>query len=303
MSRLVFSLFFILASFALVPKMAWSAACCGGGLSVPTLIISDDRAQFSGAYGVTYVTVDNVDYQGIWRRWDQHQNVQTLKMEGAHIISDRWQVGASVPVISRQYGDHSYSGLGDIATSLSYEYLSDWDYNPYRPKGIGFIQLNLPTGKARAESEVGGLDSRGNGLWALGAGTLLSKAWAVWDVFVLLEWHRSFEKTINTSLLQGTVQPGSGANMGLGCGYNWLKYRAGFSLTQTLEDAMIIKSNNINIEQGLERWTTLGLAFSYLHGESWSWTVSYTDQTVFGDPLNTSLGKGLGVQLQHRWAR
>lgn len=298
MLRLVFSLLFVLAT-----NYAWSAACCGGGLSVPTMIISDDRAQFSTSYGVTHVTVDNVDDQGIWRRWDQHQSVQTLKIEGAHILADRWQVGASIPVITRQYGDQTFSGLGDIATSLSYEYLSDWNYNPYRPKGIGFIQLNLPTGKSRADSEVGGLDSRGNGFWALGAGTMLSKSWAIWDVFVLLEWHRSFEKSVNTSLVQGTVYPGYGSNLGFGFGYNWAMYRAGFSLTQTQEDTMEIKSNNINIKQGFERWSTMGVSFSYLQGESWSWTVTYSDQTLFGDPLNTSLGKSLGLQLQHRWSR
>ncbi len=298
MLRLVFSLSILLAAHS-----SWSAACCGGGLSVPTMIISDDKAQFSTSYGVTNVMIDNVDDQGIWRRWDQHQTVQTLKIEGAHILTDRWQVGASIPVVTRQYSDQTYSGLSDIAASLSYEYLSDWNYNPYRPKGIGFIQLNLPTGKSRADSEVGGLDSRGNGFWALGAGTMLSKSWTIWDVFVLFEWHRSFEKSVNTSLIQGTVYPGSGSNLGFGFGYNWSMYRAGFSLTQTQEDAMDIKTKNINIRQGRERWATMGLSLSYLRDEFWSWTASYSDQTLFGDPLNTSLGKSLGVQFQHRWAR
>lgn len=299
MSQLLFSFIIIV----LGARTVWAAACCGGGLSVPTIIISDDKAQFSASYGVTDVTIDNVDSQGIWRRWDQHQKVQTLKIEGAHILADRWQAGVSVPVVTRQYGEQSYSGLGDVATSLSYEYLSDWNYNPYRPKGIGFLQLNLPTGKSRADSEVGGLDSRGNGFWSVGAGTMLSKSWTVWDVFMMLEWHRSFGKNINTSMIQGEVRPGNGSNIGFGFGYNWSMYRAGFSVTQTSEDAIKIESVNGTTEQGLERWATMALSFSYLQSETWSWTLSYADQTVFGDPLNTSLGKSLGIQIQHRWAR
>lgn len=296
----------LLSSFFLVilsANYAWSAACCGGGLSVPTMIISDDKAQFSASYGNTQVTVDNVDAQGIWRQWDQHQQVQTIKLEGAHIIGDRWQVGASLPVMTRQYGGVSYSGLGDIATSLSYEYLSDWNYNPYRPKGIGFVQGIIPTGKSRVDSEVGGLDSRGNGFWAIGAGTMLTKSWTVWDVFVSLEWHRSFAKNVNTSLVQGTVRPGRGSNIGFGAGYNWLAYRAGFSLTRTQEDPIETTLASSHSWQGEERWDTMTLTLSFLQNEQWSWTMSYSDQTVFGDPLNTSLGKSLGIQWQLRWAR
>tara|TARA_B110001454_G_scaffold219191_1_gene251108 strand:+ start:24712 stop:25623 length:912 start_codon:yes stop_codon:yes gene_type:complete len=298
--RLLFNLFLLLV----FREAAFSAACCGGGMSVPTIIIGDDRAQLSASYGRMDVSVDNVDSQGVWRRWEQHQNVQTLKLEGAHIIGDRWQAGVSLPVVNRKYGSDSYSGLGDIATSLSYEYLSDWNYNPYRPKGIGFIQGIVPTGKSRADSEVGGLDSRGNGFWAIGAGTMLTKSWSLFDVFVMLEWHRSFEKNVATSTVQGKVVPGRGSNLGFGLGYNWAMYRAGFSLTRTQEDPIETQFNAGGSSwQGQERWDTMGLSFSYLQGEEWSWTVSYSDQTVFGDPLNTSLGKSLGIQLQHRWAR
>lgn len=303
MLRLLSSWFLLFA----FQDTAHSAACCGGGMSVPTMIISDDRAQFSASFGHLDVAVDYVDSQGIWRRWEQHQSVQTIKLEGAHIISDRWQAGVSLPIISRHYGNENYSGLGDIATSLSYEYLSDWNYNPYRPKGIGFIQAMIPTGKSRSDSEVGMLDSRGNGFWAIGAGIILTKSWLMWDMFVLLEWHRSFAKRISTSMVQGYVRPGRGSNLGLGFGYNWAMYRAGFSFTRTQEDPIetqfVGEPRAVSSWQGQERWDTMALSLSYLQSEQWSWTINYSDQTVFGDPLNTSLGKSVGIQLQHRWAR
>lgn len=298
MWRLIFSIGFILFF-----RFAWSAACCGGGLSFPTMIINNDKAQFSSSYSVTNVEIDNVDDNGVWHRWDQHQNVQTLKLEGAHILADHWQIGASIPVISRQYGDKMYSGLGDILASVSYEYLSDQNNDSHSPMGIGFLQLNLPTGKSRADSEVGGLDSRGNGFWALGAGTLLSKSWSPLDFFLLFEGHRSFEKNVNTSLVKGTVLPGYGSNISFGFGYNWAMYRAGFSLTQNQEDAVIVRTEDSKLKQDMERWSTMVLSISYLQWEFWSWTMSYSDQTVFGDPVNTSLGKSFGLQIQHRWAR
>jgi hypothetical protein len=249
--------------------------------------------------------IDNVDEKGIWRRWDQHQKVQTLKLEGAHIIDDRWQAGISIPVMTRQYAGSNYSGLGDITTSASYEYLSNWNYSEYQPRGIGFIQLMIPTGKSRAESELGGLDSRGNGYWALGAGTMVTKSFNKWDVFAQAELHRSFQKKINTSLIQGTVQPGFGHSLGFGAGYNWQDYRTGVSAVQTQEDEAKINSDvtGFNMIQGLERWMTFSASFSYLQDQEWAWSLTYSDQTLLGEPQNTSLGKTILLQLQKRWAR
>lgn len=274
-------------------------------MSVPTIITSDDKAQLSTAFSSTDVVVDSVDSSGIWRRWDQHQRTQTFKVEGAHIISDRWQIGMSVPLVQRQFAGREYTGLGDVAASLSYEYLPDWNYNPYRPRGIGFIQLVLPTGRSRADSEVGGLDSRGNGFWAYGAGTLLSKSWRRVDAYVSLEWHRSLQKTVSNAIINGTIYPSNGSNWGAGAGYNWAQYRLGVSAVQTDEGAIEIRSKDgwSNRFQGKERWATLAIALSYLQNEQWSWTVQYTDQTVLGDPLNTSLGRSIGLQWQHRWFR
>lgn len=68
------------------------------------------------------------------------------------------------------------------------------------------MQLTLPTGKSRADSEVGGLDSRGNGFWALGLGTLLTTTWAKFDSFASFEMHRFFGKEVSTSQFSGKLQ-------------------------------------------------------------------------------------------------
>lgn len=141
-SLLLFSLIFI-------PQISWGAACCGGAFASPSIIAGDEKAQLTTSYSFMEVVVDSVDSRGYWHKWDDHQRVQTFKIEGAHLISDRWQIGFTLPVIERSRLDQSYSGLGDISTSLAYEYLPDWNYNPIRPKGIGFLQVTLPTGKSR----------------------------------------------------------------------------------------------------------------------------------------------------------
>jgi hypothetical protein len=300
-SVLTFSSLLFFLTFGL---KAWSAACCGGGFAAPSIISGDDKAQITSSFSNTEVVVDNVDSQGIWRKWDQHQQVKTFKIEGAHIFLDRFQVGFSIPIIQRTQATTTHRGLGDVSTSLGYEYLPDWNYNPWRPKGIGFLQFTLPTGKSRADSEVGGLDSRGNGFWAFGAGTLLTKTWTTLDAFLSLEFHRSFDKNIETSQVSGKVKPGYGSNLGLGLGYNIKDFRIGSGVTWTYEDAVKMSSQDGTESSGsIERYATAQANLSYMYSDDLSGTLSYTDQTLFGSPVNTSLGRGIALQLQKKWGR
>lgn len=281
---------------------AQGAACCGGGFATPSIIAGDDKAQLTTSYSYSLVVVDNVDSNGIWRTWDDHQKVQTFRMEGAHLISDRWQVGGSIPVIQRSQLDQNYSGLGDISGNLAFEYLPDWNYNPFRPKGIGYLQITLPTGKSKVESEVGGLDSRGNGLWVIGIGTLLTKTIGRWDFFSNIEVHRSFEKRVSNSQFNGSLKPGIGSKYGFGGGFNTASWRFGASVTWSYEDATKVEGTT-GATGLVEQYTTSVFSASYLVGNDWAGTFNYSDQTLLGRPVNTSLGRAVGLQLQKRWGR
>jgi hypothetical protein len=288
--------------FSFFAAKVFAAACCGGGFAAPSIISSDDEAQFTSSVSNSEIIVDSVDSQGIWRKNNSHQNIRTLKIEVAHVFWDRYQAALSIPVIQRSLESMSYSGPGDIATSLAYEYLPDWNYNPWRPKGIGYLQITLPTGKSRAESDFGGLDSRGNGFWALGGGTLFTKTWSRWDAFFSLEMHRSFGKEISNTQVSGHIEPGVGSNLGFGFGYNLKDYRIGSGIIWTYEDPIKNNFGFTNIDSA-EKYATASLSLSYLANDEWAGTINYTDQTIFGSPLNTSLARGIALQLQRRWGR
>lgn len=291
---------FIITLLILNPSKACAAACCGGSASSSALITGDHKAIFNALYSWTDVIVDSVDGSGYWYTSTEHQKVQNLRLEASHIFWDRFQAGLSLPIISRQKFSETYTGLGDIVGTMGYEYLPDWDYNPYRPHGVGFLTLTLPTGKSKVDSSVGGLDSRGNGLWAFGVGSFLNKSWSSWDVVQSIEVHRSFQRTVTSGL---TLKPGFGGNLMLGGGYSWGNYRLGSGLTWTYEDAIEI-SQGISTSTGSpERYATFSFMLSYLWSDAWSGTLSYLDQTLFGEPSNTSLGRGFSVQIQHRFSR
>lgn len=296
--------FSVVVMFQLFSNFANAAACCGGGVAMPSMIAGDDKAQLTSSVSMTEITIDNVDASGIWRTSDVHQQIKTLKIEGAHIFWDRFQAGFSIPLIERQRESQKFTGLGDVATSVGYEYLPDWNYNPYRPKGIGYLQLTFPTGKSRADSEVGGLDSRGNGFWAIGLGTLLTKSWTRFDSLFSIEVHRAFSDDVESTQFKGTLNPGFGGNAGIGLGYNINSYRIGTMITWTYEDAVkaISKSGLVN-PGSIERYATGTISAAYMASDEWSGSLSFSDQTLFGSPVNTSLGKSLALQVQRRWGR
>lgn len=296
------SFLFLFSVTLLASATAGAAACCGGGVASPSLIAGDHRAQLGTSVSHTEILVHSVDTKGYWHRWKQRQQVQVLRLEGAQLLSDRTQAGFSLPVFRRTRDEETSGGLGDLSSSWGYEYLTDWDYHPWRPRGWGYLQAVLPTGRSKAESELGGLDSRGNGFWAVGAGTLLTKAWTRWDALLSFDLHRSFEKSVSTSQIQGKLRPGWGGNLGLGAGYNTKFLRWGGSLTWTYEDPIAIDGLSPS-EGSLERYATALASVSYTANPEWSTTLSYTDQTLFGSPVNTSLGRGLQVQFQRRWER
>lgn len=281
---------------------AFAAACCGGGFATPSLIAGDDKAQLTTSFTHSEIKAD-VYADGLWNGRNYKETIETLKLEVAHIFVDRFQAGLSVPVTRRSRESESSSGFGDITTSFGYEYLPDWDYNPWRPKGIGYLQLTLPTGRSIHEAQAPyQLDSRGRGFWALGAGTLLTKTFSKLDLFTSIDLHRSFEKSYEGSDGSGSLQPGWGGNFGIGAGYNWTSWRLGSSLTWTYEDS--INVTGVNASSGsIERYATAAITASYLHDEEWASTFTYSDQTRFGSPLNTRLGQALIIQLQKRWPR
>lgn len=279
-----------------------AAACCGGGFAAPSLIAGDDKAMLTGSY--MYSEIKNDVYaDGLWSKRDYQESLETFRLEGAHIFKDRWQGGFSLPVVKRRRATESSSGAGDMAATLGYEYLPDWDYNPWRPKGLGYLQLTAPTGRSIYEADADyQLDSRGRGFWAAGAGTLLTKIFGKWDAFANFDFHRSLTKNYSNKTSRGTLKPGWGGNLGLGAGYNLTEVRLGTAITWTYEDPIEV-TGTASSRGSSERYATASFTASYLYSDDWAATLNYSDQSLFGDPVNARLGRAVMLQLQRRWSR
>lgn len=284
-------------------QAARAAACCGGGLPVPALVLGDENANVSSTLTYSSIGTD-VSSDGIWRHRQVSEIGQTLRIDTAHIVADRFQVGASLPFVRRSRADETSTGLGDIALNGGYEILPEWDYSPWRPRGVGFIQLVLPTGRSINEATLADqIDSRGRGFWALGAGFSLYKVRGPWDAIVLMEGHRSFAKEA-PGTISGDLQltPGWGGSVTLGAGRTFKDLRVGGSLAWIYEDATRV-SGAVTSEGNLSRYASAAASLIYSPSLEWSASLSYSDQTLFGEPANTALARSVQVGYQRRWPR
>ncbi len=282
-----------------------AAPCCGAGFAIPSIITSDDKAQVAVSYSYSKIHAD-VFTNGDWRRRQEKDVTETYKLEGAHIFNDRYQFGVSAPYQKRTREGaqaDSSAGLGDVSLQLGYEYLPDWDYNPYRPKGIGYLSLIVPTGRSIYESKDGsGIDARGRGFWGLGAGTVLTKSWGPWDANFNFEGHYSLPKKVSNDTTKGTVKPSYGGSTSLGGGHNWKSWRMG-ALINWFYEAETDVTGTTASEGQLKRYAAGSVLLSYLFQSNESLVLSYTDQTIFGSPFNTSLSKSITLFFQKRWQR
>jgi hypothetical protein len=284
----------------LLPLRVFASACCGGAFALPAIITGDDAAQLSTSFAQSRIDAD-VGTDGIWSKRTDNDITKILKIDGARIFADRWQLGFSIPVQSRtKDGAGDSSGIGDVGLQAGYEYLPEWDYSPWKPRGVGFLNLTLPTGKAFEEATLddGGLSSRGRGFWSVGAGTIFTKIIRTWDANAVIEGHRSFERSSRGN----TYVPGYGGSLTLGAGWNHEDLRLGGGIGWNQEDAVDVRGQTSSSGHR-QNYATGTLSASYMLAQNWAATISYSDQTWFGDPASVSLARSVALVLQKRWTR
>lgn len=287
--------------FLFSAKQSLAAACCGGGSAVPSLITGDDKFQFTSAITRSKVLVESIDGEGVWHQTQGSVYTQQYKFDLAYMSDELWQAGVSVPVITKSRSGAESTGLADVSLNVGYEILPEYEYSSFKPKGLGYLQVTLPTGVNINEDNTSDLVSnRGRGLWAISAGLLLTKNKGAWDAYTNLEIHRSMPKSFTQNGMTRTLNPGMGYSASAGLGFNTAKLRFGPSLLWYYEDATLVSGYNSS-SGTFERYVSLGLSAAYMINDELSCSLNYSDQSLIGAPANTSLSQSLGLQLQKRW--
>jgi hypothetical protein len=303
-----FFLFF--AGLVISSEVAFAAPCCGGTANIPSVISGDDRTQFTTTLISSQVVADALVGGGIKnRKANDTETAQTLRMDAATLLSDRWQAGLTIPM-TRRYrarGENRVSsvGLSDVSFNLAYELVSDWTYTVWRPKVITFVSMIFPTGGSIYDAkELYRIDSRGRGFYALSTGAILIKSWGVWDASLVLEAHRPFSRTISNELGELYLKPGLGASGSVAVGVSPVNtdLRIGLSLNSTYDSPMSTEGVISGSGEKIYLWTP-SAQVSYLANEFLSMSLLYSDQTLIRRSENTALNRSVSFLVQKRWER
>lgn len=294
-----------------ISRLAVAAPCCSSNAAAPSLISGDDRAQVTLLLGQSHV-IGDAPAEGIavFRAPDDYEITQTARLDGAFLFSDRWQVGGTLPLVRRSVERSGFAAqgvsVGDVRLNFAYEFLPEWTYSVWRPKGYVFLQTTFPT--ARSIYELDGssrIGAFGQGFFTFAVGCLLQKRWASWDVYFIPELHQSLARDFTDPSSGGTlrVTPSLGANAALGGGYSPGRFRFGARIQPIYNGRKSIEDNRGLFRGAYQLVWDVGADLSYLIADEWSLQASYTDQTLLGPAVGGTLSRTFTASVQYRLPR
>jgi hypothetical protein len=310
--RLLLGFLFLILVLGRTPEVD-AAPCCARSAAAPFLILGDDEAQFN--FGLSFadtVAAANSNGSVYFNDPQDTDRASNLRLDGAVLLSDRFQAGASLVLVGRSVtssaAEHSAWGLGDIRLSMGYEVLPSWTYSVWRPQGFVFSVLTLPVGRSLYEAtpQSTPADYTGNGFYSASVGTLFTKRWSTWDAFLIGEMHYGLPRTFNAAAGLLTVRPGWGGSLGVGGGWSpgGGSLRLGLRAQPRMDQARSIEGLGPSPSStAVISYCDTGFDLSYMLGGQDTFMLSYTDQTVLGSAVNTNLVRSVALNFQHRWER
>ena len=274
-----------------------AAPCCAGSTALPSLITGDERTMINAsvAYGDV---IGDAPAAGkgipVFRDALSKREIRkTMNLGVATLISDRWQMGASIPVVQNEISTTSYqeinTQLGDVSATIGFEALPEWEYSLWTPRIYTFVQWVAPTGRSMGDSQTRlATDVSGVGYHQLHLGAVVIKRWSDWDANVVLKTGRDLN--FGANLL----------NSSLGAGYSFAeRWRLGASL-----ETQYTSTQQMGVSETAAKlvWNT-GATVTCLVGADSSLILGYMDQTLMGPAYNTTLARTANFSFQHRFER
>jgi len=302
---------FLLLWISLTPFQVFGASCCGGASQLPTLITGNDNtAQLQTSFSDQRI---QGDFRGLAqsssRSTGDNEHLQTISIEGALLLSDRWQIGAGLPLIRRSREFSGFSGesvgFGDPNLSAGYEWLTEWSYSVWKPKAFVYFRTSLPFGRSALDSELPYLlDSVGKGFASTALGNIFLKTWGDFDLNLSWEIKRFLPRTTQKSFGEIEWIPGWGTQASLALGYSPVRgpVRFGLALSGNWEEAIRSEGALFAMALPIRSLHTMA-SVSYLWDAALSTSLTLTDNSMFSSQSNTPIIKTIGFFAQYRWLR
>lgn len=295
---LISRIFFLFCTLAFSTQ-SFGAACCGGGSNFPALITGDFRSQVSSSFTQGTVVAD-ADPTGLIRNRKENrlEESTTMSVSASYQISDYWQGGITVPLIKKWLSGigHDSFGVGDISLQGAFEFFPETVYSPWRPRGIVYGKLTIPTAPSVYDSSSAyGTDIRGRGFFTPALGLAFLKIWGPWDAQLMAEVQKSLPRIFQ----EKKYEPSTGYRAILAGGHSLSNspWRFGISVSPSYVGSIMVNSL---LAQPQWVWES-SASVSFMPNADWLFSGTYTDQTWLA-ASNQPLSQTFSIMAQRRWS-
>ena len=296
---------FLAILFSVYNLKAMAGSCCGGGSSSSLILIGDNRQEYS--LGLSYRDdLGQTDNYG-WATFHNDKTVDqqtTFNFQFQRLVSDRFQAAMKSSLIqkdiTKQNRHESTSGMGDIDLQATYEFLPEFTYSALKPRGFTYLKLTMPTSKSLYNSDSPLYsDVRGTGLYSLSAGVFFIKHISAFTIKTAIEEQHFFGKEFSTLTIKdynkliiplGLSYAFDPAPLSFGTGATW-SYQTKKTFTGSISGAAnkeYFWELNAFTNWIIDRESTVG--------------ISYSDSTLVGKNINSSLFRTVGLTYTHSTA-
>ena len=307
---LTFILIFLLINFSI-----YASSCCGGSSSYPNLILSDYQYRLN----LSYSNAINTNVADINKKIDESNQSQNNIKENIqlgiyHKILPLWQFGFNLNyvqnTIQSNEGEDSAQKFGDTQATIGYEFLPEFTYHPFKPRGFLTYSLGIPSGESIYEVK------RSDPLFVTGEGTrshqfalILNRAFNSLDYFFLIgqriyESHNFQQNDESvTSDEKLFVKPGNKLMMVLNLGFTPHlneDLRLGFIFQKVHQDSSSLKNKTIQTNSVPVENNDVGLDLSLKHLNR-VYSFSYIDQSFLNSARNSNLQKIFNLGLIYQF--
>lgn len=281
---------------------AYSSSCCGGGSSSSLIIVGDNRAEWGMSYSARS-DLGQTNEHG-WSSFNSNNvrdNSQSLNFQGQYQLSESWQAGGKFSFIDKTIKkagvEEDSQGLGDIDFQATYEYMPEFTYHPYKPRGFVYSRLTFPTSHSLYDSNTLLFsDVRGTGLFGVGLGNFFIKQLNSWTLKLGTEWTHYFGKTYSQFKLddyEKFVLP-----IGVAYAFTDSPYSIGMTETFSYQTGKTLRGN-INSKSKQEYFWELSAFLNFSPGREEIYSLSYSDSTLIGKNVNSPLYRSLAVSYTY----
>jgi hypothetical protein len=286
----------------LISQKLFAASCCGGGSSSSMIITSDNRREISLGFSAR-TDIGQTDQNG-WSTFNNDQIIDSrsnFNLQYGEQLAENFQLGLKTSIaekhVKKSGKNEKTQGFTDLELQTTYEYLPEYTYHPYKPRGFLYTKLSIPLSKSIYNSQSSILsDVRGSGLYSASLGNFFMKKFDLITLKVGLDFTRSLAKKFSEFKIYGFNR--YTLPLGIAYAFNQSDYSLGFTNTFSYTEQKKFRGNNLS-NSHFERFWDSNIFLNYSPNRQMIYGISYSDSSLFGESINSPLYRSVALNYTY----